>query len=55
MMWFPSFLAILTSETGPLNGMSETAKAAEAAKQAKASGIFSFSDEINWIITCVSP
>ena len=47
MMWFPSFLAILTSETGPLNGMSETAKAAEAAKQAKASGIFSFSDEIN--------
>ena len=47
----PSFLAILTSETGPLNGISETASAAEAAKHASASGIFSLSEDINCNIT----
>ena len=47
----PSILATLTSETGPLNGISETAKQAEAAKQANASGIFSLSEDINCIIT----
>ena len=43
----PSMRAILTSETGPLNGISETAKAADAAKQANASGMFSLSEDIN--------
>ena len=38
---FPSILAILTSEIGPLNGISETANAADAAKQANASGVVS--------------
>ena len=43
----PSIRTILTSETGPSNGISETAKHAEAAKQAKASGIFSLSEDIS--------
>ena len=47
----PSILAILTSETGPLKGISETAKHAEAAKHARASGIFSLSEDISCIIT----
>ena len=44
---FPSFLAIRTSETGPLKGISDTANAAEAAKQANASGIFCLSEDIS--------
>ena len=47
----PSILTILTPDTGPLNGISETAKHAEAAKHANASGIFSLSEDINCIIT----
>ena len=50
----PSILATRTSEIGPLNGISETARAADAAKPAKASGIISLSAEIKVIITCVS-
>ena len=35
---FPSILATRTSEIGPLNGISDTAKAADAARPASASG-----------------
>ena len=37
-IYFPSILETLTSEIGPLKGISDTAMAAEAAKAAKASG-----------------
>ena len=39
MIQLPLFLTILVSETGPLNGMSETDKAADAARHASASGV----------------
>ena len=48
---FPSILATLTSEIGPLKGISETARAADAAKPAKQSGIMFVSAEIKEIIT----
>ena len=47
-------MATLTSLIISLMGMSETANAAEAAKQAKASGITSASLEIKEINTCTS-
>ena len=43
----PFILATRTSEIGPLNGISDTIKAADAAKAANASGLTSFSTEIN--------
>ena len=46
----PLILATLTSEIGPLNGISETARAEEAAKAAKESGNEFSSPEINEII-----
>ena len=51
---FPPILATLTSETGPLKGMSETIRAAEAARPASASGIVSLSAEISITLTKVS-
>jgi hypothetical protein len=50
-MNFPSTLAIRTSEITSLIGILETAKAAEAARQANASGKTSGSDDINEINT----
>ena len=44
---FPSIFATRTSDTGPLNGISEIEIAAEAAKQANASGAVFLSPEIN--------
>ncbi len=43
----PSILATLHSEIGPLNGMSETAIAADAARAANASGASFLSPEIS--------
>jgi len=51
---WPSLRPTLTSEIGPLNGMSETDIAAEAANAAIASGIVFLSPDISEIITCVS-
>ena len=53
-MYFPSVRATRTSEIGPLKGISETAKAAEAAKPANASGKSSPSAENNIIFTYTS-
>ena len=50
----PSMRATLTSEIGPLKGISETASAAEAAKPANASGISFPSDEKSITLTNVS-
>ena len=46
----PFTLPTLTSDIGPLKGISETAIAAEAAKPHKASGWCSPSYDNNWII-----
>ena len=43
-----------TSETGPPNGRSEVARAAEAARPARASGWMSFSAEIRLMLTNTS-
>ncbi len=43
---FPLIRATRTSDTGPLKGISDTANAAEAAKQANASGRVFLSPEI---------
>ena len=51
---FPSTRATRTSEIGPLKGISETARAAEAAKPANASGISSPSAENNITFTYTS-
>ena len=50
----PSTLATRTSEIISLIGISETASAADAAKQANASGIISGSEDINVTKTCTS-
>jgi len=42
------------SEIGPLNGISETANAAEAANPARESGMVSLSPEIKVTVTKVS-
>ena len=54
MIYSPLIFATLTSEIGPLKGMSETAKAAAAANPTKASGLTSESAEIRLMFTCVS-
>ena len=54
MQYSPLILATLTSEIGPLKGMSLTAIAAEAAKPAIASGWMSFSAEIRFTVTKTS-
>ena len=50
----PSMRATRTSEIGPLNGISETAIAAEAARPASASGISTPSAEYSVTFTKVS-
>ena len=50
----PLTRAILTSDMGPLKGISDTVNADEAASAANASGITPFSPEIKEINTCVS-
>ena len=50
----PSIRATLTSEMGPLNGISLTARAADAASPASASGIISFSADIRFTVTKTS-
>ena len=52
--YLPSDLTTLTSDIGPLNGISETVKAADAAKAASASGKTSLSALIRFSITWVS-
>ena len=54
MQYSPLILATLTSEIGPLNGISLTAIAAEAAKPARASGWISFSAEMRLTVTNTS-
>ena len=49
-----SILITLTSEIGPLKGISETDSAADAAKAAKQSGITFSSCELSDIITWTS-
>ena len=51
---FPLIRATRTSEIGPLNGMSETVSAAEAARAANASGAVSSPPEMRLINTWVS-
>jgi polyribonucleotide nucleotidyltransferase len=51
---FLFILATRTSDIGPLNGMSDTARAADAASPARASGIISISAETRLIVTKVS-
>jgi len=51
MISLPSLRPTRTSEMGPLNGMSDTARAAEAANAARASGIMSLDADIKEIIT----
>jgi hypothetical protein len=46
MINLPSIFATLTSEIGPLKGISETASAADAAKPARQSGRTSSSADI---------
>ena len=53
-LYSPLILATRTSEIGPLNGISETASAAAAARPTKASGKTSESAEIKLINTCTS-
>ena len=50
----PSMRATRTSEIGPLNGMSETAIAADAARPASESGMTFSSAENNVMLTNVS-
>ena len=50
----PFNLITLTSDIGPLNGISEIAIAVEAANAAKLSGDTSGSCELSEIITCTS-
>jgi hypothetical protein len=47
MIQLPLLLMILVSETGPLNGMSETDRAADAARHASASGVVSSPSDIS--------
>ncbi len=51
---FPSMRETRASDIGPLKGISETAKAAEAAKPANASGISSPSEEYSVTFTKTS-
>ncbi len=53
-MYSPSFFATLTSEIGPSNGISETLRAADAAKAARESGISPSSADNRLMKTCVS-
>ena len=52
--YFPLILATLTSEIGPLKGMSDIAIAVDAASAASASGFTFSSWEFSDIIICTS-